>query len=119
MSEFEVDPGLLAVGYHLADWPLSRVFLYTDSRDPWGMLVPRRPDAVEICDLSQADQHQLMDEISDLSKIIRTLLGRRQNQHRLSRQRSPADACARGRPAHGRPSVASNGMVSLAASAMA
>jgi diadenosine tetraphosphate (Ap4A) HIT family hydrolase len=59
----------------LADWPLSRVFLYNDSRYPWGLLVPRRAGVIEMCDLSAADQAQMMAEIVKLSGLIRVLPG--------------------------------------------
>ena len=52
MSEFAVDPVIQSLTHMLADWPLSRVFLYNDSRYQWGLLVPRRPGAIEMCDLS-------------------------------------------------------------------
>ncbi len=75
MSDFTVDPVILSVGRVLADWPLSRVFLYDDARYVWGMLVPRRQGITEICDLEEADQVQLLREIVDLSRIIRPLPG--------------------------------------------
>jgi len=75
MADFTVDPVILSVGHMLADWPLSRVFLYDDARYHWGMLVPRRPGILEICDLPDADQAQLMREIVDLSRLIRPLPG--------------------------------------------
>jgi diadenosine tetraphosphate (Ap4A) HIT family hydrolase len=37
---------------------------------PWVILVPRVEDAVELIDLSQAQQHELMDEISLVSKVL-------------------------------------------------
>lgn len=75
MTDFVVDPVIASLTYQLADWPLSRVFLYSDARYQWGLLVPRRPGVIEICDLEPADQAQLMSEIVRLSKIIRTLPG--------------------------------------------
>ena len=75
MSEFAVDPVIQSLTYKLADWPLSRVFLYNDSRYQWGLLVPRRADAIEMCDLSVEDRVQLMAEIVKLSGLIRTLPG--------------------------------------------
>ena len=75
MSEFTVDPVIEKLTFHLADWPLSRVFLYNDSRYQWGLLVPRRPGAVEICDLLPEDQAKLMAEIVKLSGLIRPLPG--------------------------------------------
>ncbi|HEU0163117.1 MAG TPA: HIT family protein, partial [Rhizomicrobium sp.] len=46
-----------------------------DSRYQWGLLVPRRPGAVEMCDLTPDDQQQLMREIVQLSGLIRPLPG--------------------------------------------
>ncbi|HKU55032.1 MAG TPA: HIT domain-containing protein [Rhizomicrobium sp.] len=75
MSEFAVDPAIQKLAHRLADWPLCRVFLYNDSRYPWGLLVPRRPGAIEMCDLVPEDQAKLMAEIVKLSNLIRTLPG--------------------------------------------
>ena len=75
MTDFVLDPVIASLTHTLADWPLSRVFVYNDSRFPWGLLVPRRAGAVEICDLDAADQVQLMVEIDRLSKLIRGLAG--------------------------------------------
>lgn len=75
MSAFAVDPAIQKLTHRLADWPLCRVFLYNDSRYPWGLLVPRRPGAIEICDLVPEDQAKLMAEIVKLSNLIRALPG--------------------------------------------
>lgn len=75
MTDFVVDPVIASLTHQLADWPLSRVFLYNDARYQWGLLVPRRPGVIEMCDLEGPDQAQLMSEIVRLSKIIRTLPG--------------------------------------------
>lgn len=73
MSDFVVDPVIKSLTHQLADWPLSRVFLYNDSRYQWGLLVPRRPDAIEMCDLGLEDL--LIAEITRLSELIRILPG--------------------------------------------
>lgn len=75
MTDFTVDPVITSLTVKLADWPLSRVFLYNDSRYHWGLLVPRRPGVVEIADLSPDDQAQLMKEIVQLSGLVRGLPG--------------------------------------------
>jgi len=75
MTDFAVDPVILKLTHRLADWPLSRLFLYNDSRYQWGLLVPRRPGAVEMCDLTPDDQQQMMREIVQLSGLIRPLPG--------------------------------------------
>ena len=75
MSDFTVDPVITSLTLKLADWPLSRLFLYNDSRYHWGLLVPRRAGVVEIADLSADDQAQLMKEIVKLSGLVRALPG--------------------------------------------
>ena len=75
MSDFTVDPVITSLTLKLADWPLSRLFLYNDSRYHWGLLVPRRAGVVEIADLSADDQAQLMKEIVKLSDLVRALPG--------------------------------------------
>jgi diadenosine tetraphosphate (Ap4A) HIT family hydrolase len=75
MTDFAVDPVIVSLTRQLADWPLCRLFLYNDSRYQWGLLVPRRPGVVEMCDLSAKDQQQLMAEIVQLSNLIRPLPG--------------------------------------------
>lgn len=75
MTDFTLHPGLARTAHVLADWPLCRVLLCDDSRYHWGLLVPRRADVTEICDLSREDQNQLMTEIVRLSDLIRALPG--------------------------------------------
>jgi diadenosine tetraphosphate (Ap4A) HIT family hydrolase len=75
MTDFTVDPVITSLTLKLADWPLSRLFLYNDSRYHWGLLVPRRAGVVEIADLSADDQAQLMKEIVKLSALVRGLPG--------------------------------------------
>jgi diadenosine tetraphosphate (Ap4A) HIT family hydrolase len=73
MTDFAVDPVIAGLTHRLADWPLCRVFLYNDARYDWGLLVPRRPGVIEMCDLDAGDQAQLMAEIVKLSALVRTL----------------------------------------------
>lgn len=75
MTDFTVDPVITSLTVKLADWPLSRLFLYNDSRYHWGLLVPRRAGVVEIADLSTDDQAQLMKEIVELSRLVRAAPG--------------------------------------------
>jgi diadenosine tetraphosphate (Ap4A) HIT family hydrolase len=75
MTDFAVDPVIVSLTHIIADWPLSRAYLYDDCRYAWGLLVPRRSGAIEICDLAAQDQAQLMVEIGKLSHIIRSLPG--------------------------------------------
>ena len=75
MTDFAVHPVITGLTVKLADWPLSRLFLYNDSRYQWGLLVPRRDGVIEMCDLSPEDQKQMMAEIVKLSNLIRPLPG--------------------------------------------
>ena len=75
MTDFTVDPVIASLTMKLADWPLSRVFLYNDSRYHWGLLVPRRAGVVEMADLAPDDQAQLMREIVQLTGLVRALPG--------------------------------------------
>ena len=75
MTGFAVDPVIISLTHVIGDWPLSRAFLYDDSRYAWGLLVPRRPGVIEICDLVPEDQAQLTVEIVKLSRIVRALPG--------------------------------------------
>ena len=75
MNEFAVDPVIQSLTHMVADWRLNRVFVYNDARYHWGLLVPRRSGAIEMCDLSTDDQAQMMAEIVKLSGLIRTLPG--------------------------------------------
>jgi len=75
MSDFIVDPVILSLTHHAADWPLSRVFVYDDSRYGWGLLVPRRAGIVAMADLAPEDQGQLMQEIVRLTGAVRAMPG--------------------------------------------
>lgn len=72
-AEFELHPKLAAATTHLADLELCAALLMDDERFPWILLVPRKPDLVEIEDLSEPDQHQLLREIHSASAAVRAL----------------------------------------------
>jgi diadenosine tetraphosphate (Ap4A) HIT family hydrolase len=55
----------------LGDLPLSRVLVINDANFPWLLLVPRRPDIVEVIDLDEVEQAQLMSEIARVSRAMR------------------------------------------------
>ena len=69
---FVVDSRIATSCFILIDWPLSRVFLKNNADYPRLILVPRVLDAVEIHQLSVVNRHQLIDEISALSSIVKT-----------------------------------------------
>ena len=62
-SDFALDPRLAADTVALGDLPLSTVLLMDDARFPWLILVPRRPGASEITDLTADDAAALMGEM--------------------------------------------------------
>ena len=68
---FQLDSRLEADTTFVSDWPLCRVLLMNDARYPWLVLVPRRPDMVEIADLTAGDRALLMEEIVRASEILR------------------------------------------------
>ncbi len=70
---FELHPRLAADTYPIKDLALSRVLFMNDSRYPWVILVPKRPNIVEIHDLAEADRLQLMTEISAASEALTSL----------------------------------------------
>ena len=56
---------------NIGDLPLSRVLVINDASYPWLLLVPRRPDIVELIDLDEVAQAQLMTEIARVSRAVR------------------------------------------------
>lgn len=68
--DFELHPKLEADTKQVLDLPLCRVLLMNDSRYPWLILVPRRPDVREIHGLDAADRFQLMEEIAGCSAAL-------------------------------------------------
>jgi len=74
MSEFELHETLAADTAEAASWPLCRVLLMNDSRYPWLILVPARPDKTEIHDLDPADQSLLITEIDRASRALSRLV---------------------------------------------
>jgi diadenosine tetraphosphate (Ap4A) HIT family hydrolase len=65
----QLDGDTVAVG----DLPLSHALLSNDANYPWLVLVPRRPDMVEIIDLDDADQARLMAEIAQASRALKAI----------------------------------------------
>jgi diadenosine tetraphosphate (Ap4A) HIT family hydrolase len=63
-ASWSLHPQLARDGVALGDLPLSRVLVMNDANYPWLVLVPRRPDLVEIIDLGEPDRIALMAEIA-------------------------------------------------------
>jgi diadenosine tetraphosphate (Ap4A) HIT family hydrolase len=74
-ADWSLHPQLERDTVPVGDLPLSRVLLIDDANYPWILLVPRRPNIVEIVDLGEADRVQLMAEIATASKAIKAMSG--------------------------------------------
>jgi diadenosine tetraphosphate (Ap4A) HIT family hydrolase len=72
---FQLHPRLAADTEFVADWPLCRLLLMNDARFPWLILVPRRPDLVEVTDLGEEDRRLLMAELVRAGKAVRACPG--------------------------------------------
>jgi diadenosine tetraphosphate (Ap4A) HIT family hydrolase len=70
MHAFALDSRLAADTIALGDTVLSRLLLMNDARFPWLILVPRRPDLVELADLPPAERVVLMEEIAAVSLVL-------------------------------------------------
>ena len=57
----------------IGDLPLCRVLVIKDANYPWLMLVPRRPEKVEIIDLDEVEQAQLIAEVSRAAKALKEI----------------------------------------------
>jgi diadenosine tetraphosphate (Ap4A) HIT family hydrolase len=70
---FTLDPRLAQDTIPLGDLPLSRVLLMNDANYPWLILVPRRPNLVELIDLDDAGQVTLMSEIARAARALKEI----------------------------------------------
>ena len=68
---FSIDSRIASSCIFLCDWPLSRVFLKNNAHYPWLILVPRHENVQTMDQLPKHLQHQLMDDISALSAVVR------------------------------------------------
>jgi diadenosine tetraphosphate (Ap4A) HIT family hydrolase len=69
-SDFSLDERLAADTIPIGDLALSSVLLMDDARFPWFILVPRRPGASELTDLSDEDAAALMSEIRIATRVM-------------------------------------------------
>ena len=77
---FELDPQLEADTFPVAITSLNRIVLMNDSRFPWLILVPERPDIREPFELTDEDQRTLMQESMIVGKSLKALF----NAHKLN-----------------------------------
>ena len=71
MAEWLLHPQLDRDTTSLGDLPLSRVLMNNDANYPWLIVVPRRADITEVIDLSEAEQAQLMTEVTRVARALR------------------------------------------------
>jgi diadenosine tetraphosphate (Ap4A) HIT family hydrolase len=57
--------------HFICDLPLSSALLMNDANYLWLILVPRKPDLIELIDLSFAEQTQVLQEINSVAKILK------------------------------------------------
>jgi diadenosine tetraphosphate (Ap4A) HIT family hydrolase len=70
---FTLDPRLERDTIALGDLPLSRALLMNDANYPWLILVPRRPNLIELIDLDDAGQIALMSEVSQAARALKAV----------------------------------------------
>ncbi|MFC3052045.1 HIT domain-containing protein [Kordiimonas pumila] len=75
VTEFSLHSQLAADTFEVGTFTLSRVLLMNDSNYPWLILVPARAGVREMHELAEADQQQLMYEITHTSKALEALTG--------------------------------------------
>ncbi|EKG32972.1 HIT domain-containing protein [Pseudomonas avellanae] len=68
---FVLDSRLQQDTLPIGDFPLCRLLLSNDTHYPWFILVPRRADITEVFQLNAADQLQLWQETTALSKVLK------------------------------------------------
>jgi diadenosine tetraphosphate (Ap4A) HIT family hydrolase len=72
-TPFALHPQLAADTFEIGRLELSRVLLMNDSRYPWLILVPEKPELVELIDLGNSDLSRLTAEIRRTCVALREL----------------------------------------------
>ncbi len=71
MIPFDLNPRLAGDSHFVTDLRLCAVRLMKDANYPWLLLIPRRPDLIELIDLRREDRAQLIEEIAAASEALR------------------------------------------------
>ncbi len=71
MPDFTLHPQLAADTTPVGDLALSRALLANDANYPWLILVPRRPDIVELIHLAADDRATLSAEIDAAARALK------------------------------------------------
>jgi diadenosine tetraphosphate (Ap4A) HIT family hydrolase len=72
---FVLDSKLQADSFFVADLKMSRLLLMNDANYTWLILVPQKPDLVELTDLTFYEQVEVLGEINMLARILKTNFG--------------------------------------------
>lgn len=73
MARFSLDPRLEADTYLLADLERMQILLFDTQQFPWLVVVPKKPEAVEITDLSREEHLLLQQDIYALSSKMQAI----------------------------------------------
>jgi diadenosine tetraphosphate (Ap4A) HIT family hydrolase len=72
-SVWSLHPQLTQDTVPVGDLPLARLLLANDANYPWLILVPRKPRLVELIDLEENAQVQLLGEIANAARALKTV----------------------------------------------
>jgi len=75
MSEWSLHPQLENDTTPVGNLALCRLLAINDAEYPWLVLVPRVPNITEIADLDPADAARLMEEIAQVSRVLKAVTG--------------------------------------------
>jgi diadenosine tetraphosphate (Ap4A) HIT family hydrolase len=73
MPRFILDETLANVSHSIGKMRICEARLLDDARWPWIMLVPARPDCVDLHDLKASDLAQAMDDMRDVANCLKKL----------------------------------------------
>jgi diadenosine tetraphosphate (Ap4A) HIT family hydrolase len=72
-SVWSLDPQLAQDTVPVGDLAFARMLLANDANYPWLILVPRKPGLVELIDLEENEQVQLLGEIANAARVLKTI----------------------------------------------
>ena len=72
-TNWSLHPQLAQDTVPVGDLTLARVLLANDANFPWLILVPRRPDLVELIDLDEPAQVQLLGEVAAAARALKAI----------------------------------------------
>lgn len=72
-ANWTLHPTLAQDGLVVGDMPLCRVLLTNDANYPWLVLVPRKPELIEIIDLDHPARQALMTEIALAAEALKRI----------------------------------------------